>query len=229
MINLPGNQQGKESMDSAFGIIIRGIQMTTVKLWISDSVRRNDDAYDMMKEFAEKNGITGKDCYHLGLLTEEVLGMANQILHVYDGELWVESTATGYEIILEAAVHKKTSGKAVPTASPEGFMAKIAEMLNCSYVFENTMETPEDLAGMLPDYMRYGIQEEKEAKVWAGRWSLSAYRDNLRNRREENPKAEPALDELEKSIVAHLADEVTIGIHGHRIRLVISKVIRSQI
>ena len=61
--------------------------MTTVKLWISDSVRRNDDAYDMMKEFAEKNGITGKDCYHLGLLTEEVLGMANQILHVYDGEL----------------------------------------------------------------------------------------------------------------------------------------------
>ena len=77
--------------------------------------------------------------------------------------------------------------------------------------------------------IRYGIQEEKEAKVWAGRWSLSAYRDNLRNRREENPKAEPALDELEKSIVAHLADEVTIGIHGHRIRLVISKVIRSQI
>ena len=197
--------------------------MTTVILWISDSVRRNDDAYDMMKEFAEKNGITGKDCYHLGLLTEEVLGMANQILHVYDGELWVESTATGYEIILEAAVHKKTSGKAVPTASPEGFMAKIAEMLNCSYVFENTMETPEDLAGMLPDYMRYGIQEEKEAKVWAGRWSLSAYRDNLRNRREENPKAEPALDELEKSIVAHLADEVTIGIHGQKIRLVIAK------
>jgi hypothetical protein len=100
-------------------------------------------------------------------------------------------------------------------------------MLNCSYVFENAMEMPDDLAGMLPDYISYGIQEEKEA--WAGRWSLSAYRDQLRNRREENPKAEPALDELEKSIVAHLADEVTIGIHGHRIRLVISKVIRSQI
>ena len=197
--------------------------MTTAKLWISDAVRRNSDANEIMKEFAAKNGITGKDYYHLGLLTEEVLGMANQILHVYDGELWVEGTAAGYEIILEAAVHEKNGGKAVPTASPEGFMAKIAEMLNCSYVFENTMETPEDLAGMLPDYMRYGIQEEKEAKVWAGRWSLSAYRDNLRNRREENPKAEPALDELEKSIVAHLADEVTIGIHGQKIRLVIAK------
>ena len=197
--------------------------MTTVKLWISGTVCRNSDANEIMREFAEKNGITGKDWYHLGLLTEETLGMANQILHVYNGELWVESTASGYAIILEAAVQENDSGKAVPAASPEGFMAKIAEMMNCSYVFENTMEMPEDLAGMLPDYMSYGIREKKEAQAWAGRWSLTAYKDNLRKRREENPKAEPALNELEKSIVAHLADEVTIGIHGRRIRLVISK------
>ena len=216
-------------MDSASGMIIQGLQMTTAKLWISDAVRRNSDANEIMKEFAAKNGITGKDYYHLGLLTEEVLGMANQILHVYDGELWVEGTAAGYEIILEAAVHEKDGGKAVPTASPDGFMAKIAEMMNCSYVFENILEMPDDLAGMLPDYMSYGIREEKEAQAWAGRWSLSAYRDNLRNRREENPKAEPALDELEKSIVAHLADEVTIGIHGHRIRLAISKNVRRSV
>ena len=203
--------------------------MTMVKLWISDAVRRNSDAYEIMKEFAEKNGISGKDRYHLGLLTEEVLGMANQILHVYDGELWVESTSTGYEIILEAAVHENDGEKAVPAASPEGFMAKIAEMLNCSYMFESIVEMPDDLAGMLPDYMSYGIREKKETQAWAGRWSLSAYRDNLRNRQGENPKAEPALDELEKSIVAHLADEVTIGIHGHRIRLVISKDIRRSV
>ena len=203
--------------------------MTMVKLWISDAVRRNSDAYEIMKEFAEKNGISGKDRYHLGLLTEEVLGMANQILHVYDGELWVESTSTGYEIILGAAVHENDGEKTVPAASPEGFMAKIAEMLNCSYMFENIAEMPDDLAGMLPDYMSYGIREKKETQAWAGRWSLSAYRDNLRNRQGENPKAEPALDELEKSIVAHLADEVTIGIHGHRIRLVISKDIRRSV
>ena len=203
--------------------------MKTVKLWISNTVRRNSDADEILQEFAEDNGITGNDYIHLCLLTEETLGMASQILHVYDGELWVEDTATGYDIILEAAVHEDDSGKTAPAASPEGFMAKIAEMLNCSYMFENIMEMPEDLAGMLPDYMSYGIREKKEAQAWAGRWSLSAYRDNLRNRQGENPKAEPALDELEKSIVAHLADEVTIGIHGHRIRLVISKNIRQSV
>ena len=197
--------------------------MATAKLWISNTVRRYGDAGQIIREFAEKNGITGKDYDHLCLLTEETLGMANEILHVYDGELWVEDTAAGYEIILEAAVHENNGDKAAPAASPDGFMAKIAEMLNCSYMFEDIMEMPENLAGMLPDYMSYGIREGKEAHAWAGKWSLSAYRDTMQRQRGENPKAEPALDELEKSIVAHLADEVTIGIHGHRIRLVISK------
>ena len=197
--------------------------MATAKLWISDTVRRNGDAGEILAEFAEKNGITGKDYQHLCLLTEETLGMASQILHVYDGELWLEKTAAGYEIILEAAVRGSSDGNAVPAASPAGFMAKIAEMMNCSYMFENISDVPEDLAGMLPDYMSYGMREGKGAQAWAGRWSLSAYRENLRNRQEEHPAAGPALDELEKSIVAHLADEVTIGIHGHRIRLVITK------
>ncbi len=210
-------------MHSASGIILGGFKMITAKLWISDAVCRSSDANEIVKDFAQKNGITGKEYYHLGLLTEETLSMANQILHVYDGELWIEGSADGYEIILEAAVHENDGGKAVPAASPEGFMAKIAEMMNCSYMFENIAEMPENLADMLPDYMSYGIQEEKEAHAWAGRWSLSAYRNRLRNRQGENPKAEPALNELEKSIVAHLADDVTIGIHGHRIRLVISK------
>ena len=89
--------------------------MTMVKLWISDAVRRNSDANEIMKEFAAKNGITGKDYYHLGLLTEEVLGMANQILHVYDGELWVESTSTGYEIMKNLPKRTGSQAKTVIT------------------------------------------------------------------------------------------------------------------
>ena len=149
--------------------------------------------------------------------------MISQMLDVYDGELWLESTATGYEIILEADVHENRDGKDIPTVSPEGFMAKVAMMMNCSYMFESMAEIPEDLAGMLPDYMSYGMRESNQSPAWAGRWSLSTYRYQLMKHREEKTAAELALEELEKSIVAQLADEVTIGIHGHRIRLVISK------
>ena len=48
----------------------------TVKLWISSTVRRNSDADELLREFAEKKGITGRDFNHLCLLTEETLGMA---------------------------------------------------------------------------------------------------------------------------------------------------------
>ena len=46
----------------------------TVKLWISSTVRRNSDADELLREFAEKKGITGRDFNHLCLLTEETLG-----------------------------------------------------------------------------------------------------------------------------------------------------------
>lgn len=197
--------------------------MRTEKLWISSVVRRNNEADEILREFAEKNGITGNDFHHLRLLTEETLGMAGQLLKNFDGEIWLEGTVSGYEIILEADVRDNESGKQVPAVSPEGFMAKIAEMMNCSYMFENVTEMPEDLAGMLPDYMSYGMRKSQETPVWAGRWSLTAYRYNLQERRKNHPGKDPVLEELEKSIVAQLAEEVTIGIHGHRIRLVISR------
>ena len=192
----------------------------TDKLWVNGEVLRIDEVVEMLKVFAAKMGIRGRDYQHMGLLTEETLGMAGQLLKDFEGEIWLEGTPAGYDILLEADA-LPDSGTAAPAANPEGFMAKIAEMLNCSYMFENAQEMPEDLAGMLPDYMSYGVKEGKQSPVWAGSWSLSAYRYNLERRRSEKD-SEIALDELEKSIVAQLAEEVTIGIHGRRIRMVIS-------
>ena len=190
--------------------------MKTDKLWVNGSIRRNTEGNEILSDCAHTAGITGRAFQHMILLTEETLGMANQMLKDFDGEIWLETTPTGYEIILEADVR---NGFSTAPNAPEGFMAKIAEMLNCSYMFENISEMPENLASTLPDYLSYGIRGSEDAPVWAGKWSLSAYRDHLRG----DSASEVNLDELEKSIVARLANEVTIGIHGHRIRLVISK------
>ena len=197
--------------------------MKTEKLWINGMIRRNSDVNEILEEFAAQCGIRGKAAQHLRLLTEETLGMANQMLKHFDGEIWLESTASGFEIILEADVRENEEGKHAPGASPAGFMAKIAEMMNCSYMFESTEEMPEDLAEMLPDYMSYGSRKGTDMPAWAGRWSLSAYRQNLLEQRKRKRSADLNLDELEKSIVAQLAQEVTIGIHGNRLRLVITK------
>ena len=196
----------------------------TDKLWVNGSIRRNNEVNEILQGFAEKAGITGKDFLHMNLLTEETLGMATQLLKDFDGEIWLESTPAGYEIILEADVHERNDSAAAPAAA-EGFMAKIAEMLNCSYVFGNISEMPDSLAVALPDYLSYGIRKPGDTRVWAGKWSLSAYRQNLR----ENPGdgTNINLSELEKSVVASLSSDVTIGIRGHRIRLAISKTAES--
>jgi len=197
--------------------------MKTDKLWISSTVRRQGDADEILRDFADRNGITGRDSQYLRLLTEETLGMANQLLKDFDGEIWLETIPSGYEINLEADVRESGAEKASPAVPPAGFMARIAELMNCSYVFEHVAEMPEDLAGMLPDYMSYGIRQEDESPAWAGRWSLSAWRFSLQERQKADPGAALVLAELEKSIVARLADEVTVGIRGHRVRLVITR------
>ena len=193
--------------------------MKTDKLWINGNIRRNSEVNDILEDFAGKAGIAGKDFVHMNLLAEETLGMANQLLKDFDGEIWLETTAEGYEIILEADVRENREGTVPAQDEPAGFMAKIAELLNCSFMFENAAEMPENLAGMLPDYMSYGLRDSAESPAWAGTWSLSAYRSRLQHQ----PGSGINLDELEKSIVGSLADEVTVGIQGRRIRLVISK------
>ena len=193
--------------------------MKTDKLWINGNIRRNSEVNDILADFAGKAGIAGKDFVHMNLLAEETLGMANQLLKDFDGEIWLETTAEGYEIILEADVRENREGTVPAQDEPTGFMAKIAELLNCSFMFENAAEMPENLAGMLPDYMSYGLRDSAESPAWAGTWSLSAYRSRLQHQ----PGSGISLDELEKSIVGSLADEVTVGIRGRRIRMVISK------
>lgn len=196
--------------------------MKTDKLWINGMTRRNNEVNDILQEFAANTGITGRDFLHMNLLTEETLGMAGQSLADFDGEIWLESIPQGYEIILEADVHE-TPGEAFRKQdSPDGLMKKIAEMLHCSYAFDDPDEIPEGMKEMLPDYFSYGIREERPLAVWTGKWSLSAYRRNLLEHRSSSQEAGNLLNELEQSIVATLSKEVTIGIRGHKIRLVIT-------
>ncbi len=54
-------------------------------------------------------------------------------------------------------------------------------------------------------------------------WSMSTYVSRVRSRLGELAEADEAWDELEKSIVANLADEVTVNIVGNAVEIVITK------
>lgn len=194
----------------------------TEKLWVNSSICRIHDADELVKEFSAVNNIGDKDRLRMSLLAEETMCMAMNSLKNFEGELWLEKTENGYALYLEADV-RETEGTADCVLSyPEGFMSKIAEMLNCSYVFEDISDMPNDLKKMLPDYLSYGMKQDSISHIWTGAWSLSAYRSSLKEHCGEEG-IDRILDELEKSIVASLADDVTVGIIEKKIRLTICK------
>ena len=190
------------------------------RLWIGSMVRRTGDATEMAEEFAAKAGVSGAAFLRMRLLVEETMGMVQALLPHFEGEIWLEGDDRGYRIILEADVREEEEYASLPAQAPVGFMAKIAGMLNCSYVFEDASEVPDRLYSALPEFIRRGMGEGS-SPVWAGKWSLSAYRQSLEARRKEAAGASVELDELEKSIVAQIADDVTVGISGGKVRMAI--------
>ena len=54
-------------------------------------------------------------------------------------------------------------------------------------------------------------------------WSMNRYKSEVEGSVEENSEAADAWDELEKSIVANLADEVSVKIVGNEVEITIFK------
>ena len=54
-------------------------------------------------------------------------------------------------------------------------------------------------------------------------WSLERYRAAMEKEKEQSPVVKEAWDELEKSIVASIADDVRVSVSGKKVELIIEK------
>ena len=164
-----------------------------------------------------------KDALHLCLLTEEMMGMMQALTGEVEGEFWIEcvngdvSLHQTTKTYMNAEMRQKllsasSSGKNV---AAKGIMGKIKD------VFQRLME-PADGVEMpyaalaqvaMPPY------HDSFAPLDVCVWSLEQYRVSQSTRKE--PKSD--WDELEKSIVSKLADEVQVGIIDKKVELIIYK------
>ena len=204
------------------------------RLWLSSVAPRVRDGAELVEEFAQNVGVGAKDALRLTLLVEETVGMVRSMVDRFEGELWLEGDSASCVITLEARarIDWETERRLIAASSagkneadaPKGFMAKIARLLRCAFLFDGEDAVPDSLLDAVPGYMSYGLDDAiEEEDMMLGRWSLNTYRTSLQAEDARNAGAQDALDELEKSIVARLADDVTVGIRGERIKLVITK------
>jgi len=54
-------------------------------------------------------------------------------------------------------------------------------------------------------------------------WSMTAYEDEVQRWAEKDEKAREMWDELEKSVVTHVADEIKVSIRGAKAEMTIIK------
>ena len=104
----------------------------------------------------------------------------------------------------------------------KGIMGKIREL------FEVGMENYDEIGRLQVQYgvdpLCYGtmgIDNETMSQAMLS-WSLRQYRESLSSETEEE-YYEEAWDELEKSVVANLADDVRVGIKSDKVQITIFK------
>ena len=203
---------------------------------VSDKFMVNSDAQRMAaaryatENFAWQAKLDRRDTLRLDLLVEETLGMAKAMLEDFYGQIWFTADGKACEIHFEATADMNASRKEEllsvsstgKNAAARGFMAKLGEAITSALRGAgNAMNA----YGM--ETMQYGIVHTPGTLMPAGEmvpiWTLQAYRSDLDEARAADRIAEAALEDLEKSIVARLADDVVVGVKGDRIDLVIKK------
>lgn len=163
-------------------------------------------------------GLDTKDALRLRLLAEELTGMMQGIVGDYYADFWIQEEDGLFTLLLaadaemdyaarERLISIASSGK---NEAARGIMGKLAVLFE-TYVLGGTNGS---IFAPLPVYF-YPVGMESPAF-----WSMQTYRNEL----VQNKEAYPAeWDELESSIVANLADNITVGLRASRVEIQVSK------
>lgn len=196
--------------------------MKTDVIAVSSRGSRMESALLQADKVAEYKELSPRDALHLRLLTEEAMGLMRSITGETDGLFWIEDRDDEYELHLQvqtalseeeraSLLSVSTSGK---NESAKGLMGR----LRAFFDWDSGEDTAACSGLFLPDML------ESSSPMLDWEWSMRRYEKALYTRVEQNaPGAREAWDELEKSVVKNVADDVKVYIRSGTVELVILK------
>lgn len=194
------------------------------------SVYASGDGRDKALELTEKTGafcgLDHQSSLRLRLLSEELIELIRPFTDKIHGEFWLEAEDNEVQIHLKTDIPMdlqtrnellavSSSGK---NSAAKGLMGKIREMI-ASVTLPDDPETKE-MTDQAFSLISIGSQMGAHYDG-AYSWSMTAYMNQVNSIDNDDGKA--AQDELERSIVANLADEVTVSIVGSEVEVIIFK------
>ena len=192
--------------------------MKTDVIMISSEGNNMEAALAQVDKIAAYKDLSPKNALHLRLLTEEMLAMMRAITGCVNGEFWMEDQDGMYELHLRvnSLVDEKKRDQLLSASSSgrneatRGFMGKIRSF------FEPACGMPMFASGFA------GVGSAQMYGNYA--WSMEDYKEQLRQYREQNQEQNQEVwDELEKSVVARIADDVKVSIRGREVEMTILK------
>lgn len=167
------------------------------------------------QKVSEVAGLSNKQSLKTRLIAEEFVGMFKELSTDFDGEFWIEHENLAFSFIaqihINEAMDMQTKKRFINVsfdknnAAAKGIMGKIRDVVENLLYPENAMFSA--------SFISYQLET---AVLLDDQWTLQRYKDAERN------NAEP-WDELEKSIIANIADDVIVAVKGSNVEIVILK------
>ena len=191
---------------------------------VSSKGSQIETALNQVEKVASFKGLSAKNTLHLRLLTEEMMGLIRSITGEAEGKFWIEDQDGMYELHLQATT-RMTSGKreqllsaatSGKNESARGLMGRLRDFFDRG--------ADEDIAGFTSPLFISSTFEHSTTPTLDWEWSMMEYEDALSARvRQNDSAARKAWDELEKSVVARVADDVKVSIKGRTVEMTIYK------
>ncbi len=209
--------------------------MVTDKVIVDGSGAGFDEALDFTDDFIMRSGADHRTGMHIHLLAEETMGMVRAIAEDFSALFWIEGIDdTAYIHLLAQTYMDMDKKQALIETSKRkrndaatGILGKIREIVeNGMYKMDEVGKLQAQYGGASIMYSMMGSVDASYAQAVDYQWSLAKYRNNIESVREESSAANEAWDELEKSILGNLADDVRVAIKGDNVELIIEKKIK---
>lgn len=174
------------------------------------------------EKVAEYNELTHKQSMQLRLICEEIDGMLPNIIDDFNGELWIEYEEGVCKVNIslrfdEFSTEKKKElvniARNKKNAAAIGIVGRIRSAL------ENMFLDEDNFRGLDASAESFYVSTEYYSQMDYSRfWSLDQYRSSVKK-----DKQSEAWDELEKSVLASVADDVIVGVKGTQADIIIVK------
>ncbi len=187
-------------------------------------------ALEATEKQGEESGLSVKQNLRLRLLAEELIGFIRSLTGEVDALYWIDRQGSTFilhlkadDIIMNKEVREEllsaaTSGK---NAAAKGFMGKLRDMV--ASVMTPSAMGPSVISAMSLGMMSTASPVGENAGMSSYIWSMKTYKEKLLAEDGSEIDLDEASEDLERSIVANLADDVLVSIVGSRVQIDITK------